>query len=162
MPYPVPRPSLEQLYLSHGPAVLHRARQLLGDEAEAQEVLHDVFTSLLQDPGQFAGQSSAMTFLYRMTTNAALGRLRRRRTHARLLALNFGGRQEPTMPSPEGLVQLRAWLESLPEELARVAVYHHLDEMTQEEIAELLGCSRQWVGKLLARLAERERRRVQP
>lgn len=66
------------------------------------------------------------------------------------------------MPSPEGLVQLRAWLESLPEELARVAVYHHLDEMTQEEIAELLGCSRQWVGKLLARLAERERRRVQP
>jgi RNA polymerase sigma-70 factor (ECF subfamily) len=156
----VSRPSLEQLYLTHGPAVLHRARQLLGDEAEAQEVLHDVFTSLLQDPGQYAGQSSAMTFLYRMTTNAALGRLRRRRTHARLLAREYGGREEPAQPSPEGLLQLRAWLEALPEELGRVAVYHHLDELTQEEIAEVLGCSRQWVGKLLGRLAERERREV--
>lgn len=159
MPGPVSRrPSLEQLYLSHGPAVLHRARQLLGDEAEAQEVLHDVFTSLLQDPGQFAGLSSAMTFLYRMTTNAALGRLRSRRNRARLLAVHYGGREEPAQPGPEGLLELRAWLQALPEELARVAVYHHLDEMTQEEIAGVLGCSRQWVGKLLQRLAERERR----
>jgi len=154
-----PRPSLEQLYITHGPAVLHRARQLLGDEAEAQEVLHDVFTSLLQNPGQFAGLSSAMTFLYRMTTNAALGRLRRRRTRERLLAANYGGREEATQPSPETLVELRAWLLSLPDDLARVAVYHYLDELTQEEIARVLGCSRQWVGKLLQQLQQRERRR---
>lgn len=153
-----PRPSLEALYVTHGPAVLRRARQLLGDEAEAQEVLHDVFTSLLQDPEQFAGKSSAMTFLYRMTTNSALGRLRRRRTHARLLAENYGGRPEPTQPGPEALVELRAWLLSLPDELAKVAVYYHLDELTQEEIASVLGCSRQWVGKLLAQLPAREQR----
>jgi RNA polymerase sigma-70 factor, ECF subfamily len=155
-----PHPSLEQLYVSHGPAVLRRARQLLGDETEAQEVLHDVFTSLLQDPGQFAGTSSAMTFLYRMTTNAALGRLRRRRTHDRLLAAHYGGREEPTHPSPEGLVELRSWLLSLPEELAQTAVYYHMDEMTQDEIAAVLGCSRQWVGKLLQQLQARERRRL--
>jgi RNA polymerase sigma-70 factor (ECF subfamily) len=154
-----PRPSLEELYVSHGPAVLRRARQLLGDEAEAQEVLHDVFTSLLQDPGQFAGMSSAMTFLYRMTTNAALGRLRRRRTHERLLAADQRGRQEPTQPSPEAFVELRAWLLSLPDELARVAVYYHMDEMTQAELALVLGCSRQWVGKLLQQLAAHEQRR---
>jgi RNA polymerase sigma-70 factor (ECF subfamily) len=152
-----PRPSLEELYVSHGPAVLRRARQLLGDEAEAQEVLHDVFTSLLQDPGQFAGTSAAMTFLYRMTTNAALGRLRRQRTRERLLAANHYGRQEPTHPGPEALVELRAWLLSLPDELARVAIYYHLDEMTQEEIALVLSCSRQWVGKLLGQLEARER-----
>ena len=154
-----PRPSLEELYVTHGPAVLRRARQLLGDEAEAQEVLHDVFTSLLEDPGQFAGLSSPMTFLYRMTTNAALGRMRRRRTHDRLLAASQRGREEPAQPSPEGLVELRAWLLSLPDELARVAIYYHMDEMTQEEIATLLGCSRQWVGKLLQHLEARERRR---
>jgi RNA polymerase sigma-70 factor (ECF subfamily) len=153
------RPSLEELYVSHGPAVLRRARQLLGDEAEAQEVLHDVFTSLLQDPGQFAGMSSVMTFLYRMTTNSALGRLRRRRTHERLLAAHHSGREEPTQASPEALFELRAWLLSLPDELARVAIYYHMDEMTQDELASVLGCSRQWVGKLLAQLKARERRR---
>lgn len=154
-----PRLSIETLYVSHGPAVLRRARQLLGDEAEAQEVLHDVFTSLIQDPGQFAGMSSAMTFLYRMTTNAALGRLRRRRTHARLLAANYAGREEPTAPNTETLVELRAWLASLPEELAQVAVYYHMDELTQEELAGVLGCSRQWVGKLLQQLQQLQRRR---
>jgi RNA polymerase sigma-70 factor (ECF subfamily) len=147
-------PSLEQLYVSHGPAVLRRARQLLGDEAEAREVLQDVFTSLLQNPGQFAGRSAAMTFLYSVTTNAALGRLRARRTRDRLLTENQRGRDEPAAPSPELLVELRAWLLSLPDELARVAIYYHMDEMTQDEIAELIGCSRQWVGKLLRRLAE--------
>jgi RNA polymerase sigma factor (sigma-70 family) len=153
------RSSLEHLYRSHGPAVLRRARQILGDEAEAREVLHDVFASLLESPEQFAGRSSPMTFLYRMTTNNALGRLRRQRTHARLLAEHHGGRDEPTSPGPDVLVELRAWAQSLPEELARVAIYYHMDEMTQEELAEVLGCSRQWVGKLLARLATRERRR---
>lgn len=151
-----PRPSLEALYVSHGAAVLRRARQLLGDEAEAQEVLHDVFTSLLEDPAQFAGRSSMMTFLYRMTTNAALGRLRRRRGRDRLLAENPSA-CEPARPAgPEALVELRARLLSLPDELSQVAVYYHMDEMTQDEIAELLGCSRQWVGKLLQRLAEHE------
>lgn len=154
------RPSLEELYVSHGPAVLRRARQLLGDETEAQEVLHDVFTSLLHDPEQFSGTSSAMTFLYRMTTNSALGRLRRRRTHDRLLAAHQRGREESTYPSPEALVELREWLLALPDELARVAIYYHMDEMTQDELAAVLGCSRQWVGKLLAQLKAREQRRL--
>jgi RNA polymerase sigma-70 factor (ECF subfamily) len=158
----LPRPSLETLYVTHGPAVLRRARQLLGDEAEAQEVLHDVFTSLLQDPGQFVGSSSAMTFLYRMTTNAALGLLRRRRTHARLLATHYGGQEEPSHPGPEPLLELRAWLQALPEELAKVAVYHHMDGMTQDELASVLGCSRQWVGKLLQRLEAHGRGKVKP
>jgi RNA polymerase sigma factor (sigma-70 family) len=153
------RTSLEQLYRSHGPAVLRRARQLLGNEAEAREVLHDVFTSLLENPEQFAGRSAPMTFLYRMTTNNALGRLRRQRTHARLLAQHHGGCEEPSSPGPEALVELRAWVQSLPEELARVAIYYHMDELTQEELAVVLGCSRQWVGKLLQQLAARERRR---
>lgn len=156
------RPCLQELYRSHGPAVLRRARQLLGDDAEAREVLHDVFTSLLEDPEQFSGHSSAMTFLYRMTTNSALGRLRQARNRARLLAEHHEERRAATSPGPDTLVELRAWVLSLPEELARVAIYYHMDEMTQDELAAVLGCSRQWVGKLLRQLHTRERRRSRP
>lgn len=156
------RPCLEELYRSHGPAVLRRARQLLGDDAEAREVLHDVFTSLLEDPEQFSGHSSAMTFLYRMTTNSALGRLRQARNRARLLAEHHAEPRAAASPGPDTLVELRAWVLSLPEELARVAIYYHMDEMTQDELAAVLGCSRQWVGKLLRQLHARERRRSRP
>jgi RNA polymerase sigma-70 factor (ECF subfamily) len=41
----------------------------------------------------------------------------------------------------------------LPEPLGHVAVYYYLDELTHEEIAELLGCSRRHVGNLLVRLS---------
>jgi DNA-directed RNA polymerase specialized sigma24 family protein len=155
-----PLPPLEELYRSHGPAVLRRARQLLGNEAEAHDVLQDVFASLVKRPEQFGGRSSPMTFLYSMTTHCALGRIRQRRARARLLSTHHAGWEEPLSPGPDGLVQLYDWLASLPDQVAQVAVYYHLDEMTQDEIAEVMGCSRQWVGKLLGRLKDSEQRSV--
>lgn len=153
----VPLPALEELYRSHGPAVLRRARQLLGNDEEARDVLQDVFASLLRRPEQFAGRSSPMTFLYSMTTHCALGHLRQQRTRGRLLRARHAGAEEPSSPGPEALVQLRHWLATLPEDLAQVAIYYHLDELTQDEIAEVMGCSRQWVGKLLQRVRDPER-----
>ena len=147
-------PPLDRLYHSHGPAVLRRARQLLGNDAEAREVLHDVFAALLEKPEQYAGKSSIMTFLYSVTTHHALTRLRRERNRQRLLERHLD-EQGSVNPSGQARAELRELLRELPEELATVAVYHYLDEMTQEEIAELLGCSRQWVTKLVARLKAR-------
>lgn len=145
-------PPLDVLYQSHGPAVLRRARQILGNEAEALEVLHDVFAELLEKPEQFAGRSSIMTYLYGMTTHQALGRLRKERRRRSLLERHHDRDGETVAATGLARAELRELLAQLPDELARVAVYHHLDGMTHDEIAELLGCSRQWVTKLLARL----------
>ena len=49
---------------------------------------------------------------------------------------------------------MRRLLAGLREELAAVAVYHHLDRMTLDETAEALGCSRRKVAYLLAELRE--------
>ena len=151
-------PPLDRLYASHGPAVLRRARQLLGNEADAREVLHDVFASLLEKPEQFTGQSSLMTFLYSMTTHSALGRLRRERTRLELLEANYDPSGQAATPAGHARAELRDVLVALPEDLAAVAVHYYLDEMTQDEIAEVLGCSRQWVTKLIGRLKARVER----
>jgi RNA polymerase sigma-70 factor (ECF subfamily) len=47
----------------------------------------------------------------------------------------------------------------VPEELAQAAVYYYADEMTHEEIAEVLRCSRRHVGDLLERLHQEVGRR---
>jgi DNA-directed RNA polymerase specialized sigma24 family protein len=52
------------------------------------------------------------------------------------------------------VLELRALLLQLPDELARVAVYQLADELSQDEIAEVMGCSRRQVRKLMARLAD--------
>lgn len=49
------------------------------------------------------------------------------------------------------MAAVRQLLGRLPEQLAAVVVYHHLDGMTHEEISTVLGCSRRQVGYLLER-----------
>ena len=149
----IDRQRFEELYRAHAPSVRRRAVELLGNDAEAAEVVQDLFLSVLERPAQFAGQSSLTTFLYSATTHACLNRLRNQRNRARLLALHGSG--EPHAgPRAERLLQLRALLRELPEELAAVAVYHYLDEMTYDEIAALLDRSRRHVASLIARLAQ--------
>ena len=148
------RQDLERAYRAHGPVVLRRARQIMGNEAEAREVLQEVFTSLLERPEQFDGRAAASTFLYAMTTNLCLNKLRNSRTRARLVAEHVEpgiGRVAPG--DAEARAILRQLLVQLPFEEARVAVFYYQDGMTRPEIAEILGCSLRTVGTLLERLA---------
>ena len=144
---------VEAAYRKHAHSVLRRAEQVLGSRHDAREVVQEVFVSLLENPAQFGGQSSIVTWLYAATTNACLNRLRNRATRARILkehAETFPGTSEPCPPD-KGLELRRALLE-IPEELAQAAIYYHLDSLTYDEIAEQLGCSRRKVGYLLDQL----------
>ena len=144
------RARLADMYRRHAASVYRRARTLLGDDAEAHEVLHDLFLSLLERPEQIAGGSTVMTFLYSATTHACLNRLRNRRNRERLLQERGGSVSDSV--SGDVLVQVRHALARMPRQLAEVAVYHFVDDMSQQEIADVLGCSRRHVGNLIQRL----------
>jgi RNA polymerase sigma-70 factor (ECF subfamily) len=145
---------VEGAYRKHGHSVLRRARNLLGNEADAAEALQEVFLSLLERPDQFEHRSSVLTFLYSTTTHLCLNRLRNARTRARILEEHAQRVPAAAEERPEPTAQLRQLLARLPDNLRAAAVYHYLDEMTQEEIAETMGCSRRHVGNLLQRLRE--------
>ncbi len=147
---PPSRTMVEEAYRKHGSTVLRRARALLGDDVEAKEVLQDVFMSMLEGKTTFEERSAITTWLYAVTTNACLTRMRNRRTRQRLMderrATSMGGAHPG---DAERWAQLRQLLARLPENLSVVAVHYFLDEMTQEEIARLVGCSRSQVGNLV-------------
>jgi RNA polymerase sigma factor (sigma-70 family) len=143
-------PDVGALYKQHGHVVLRRARRILGHEQEAQEALHEIFLGLCASPGEFHGKSAVTTWLYTVTTHHCLNRLRDRRRREELL-LQHGPRDATSAARGEAHALVRDVLARMPEELARVAVYHWLDEMTHAEIAEVLGCSRRHVGDLLER-----------
>jgi RNA polymerase sigma-70 factor (ECF subfamily) len=147
---------IERLYREHGHLVLRRARQVLGDEHEARDVLQELFISLLRRPEQFQGRSQAITFLYSATTHLCLNRLRNGRTRLKLVEEVMAPRSsEVAFPRGERLAEARGLLSRLPEELREAAIYYYFDEMTHEEIAEVMGCSRRHVGNLLERVRER-------
>jgi RNA polymerase sigma-70 factor, ECF subfamily len=144
--------TIDRLYRSHGHVVLRRARLLLGNEADAQEALQEVFASLLREPHKLRSAASAIPWLYRATTHLCLNQLRNRRTGARLLQEKVAAAVPAALgPKADALSELRSLLSRLPPDAAAAAVYHHLDGMTHAEVAGLLGCSRRQVGYLLER-----------
>lgn len=147
--------SVAAAYERHGHHVLRRARMLLGSESDAGEILQEVFLDLLTNPSQFAGRSSLTTWLYSATTHRCLNRLRDTRARSRIVSER--GRALPTTTSgtqAEDIAELRQLLRRLSPELATVAVYYYGDEMTQEEIAQVIGRSRRHVCNLIERLEE--------
>jgi RNA polymerase sigma-70 factor (ECF subfamily) len=52
-------------------------------------------------------------------------------------------------PAQEDVITVHALLVSIPDELREIAVYYYLDQMNQNEIAEVLGMSRRTVGHRL-------------
>ncbi len=147
---------VEALYRTYGHSVLRRARQILGNEDDAAEVLQELFVGLLARPAQFEGRSAPSTFLYAATTYACLARLRNRHNRRRLLDEQVRPWASDIDPrSAHAAAAVRGVLAQLTDDEARAAVYHHLDGMSHTETAELLGCSRRHVGDLLARVSRR-------
>jgi RNA polymerase sigma-70 factor (ECF subfamily) len=147
---------LDETYRRHAPLVFRRARRLLGNDVDAQDVVHDVFLSLVQRPEQYGGRSAITTFLYSATTHACLSRIRSHHNRVRLLQehVTDAALTAVTPPALQDLAEIHEALRRMPEQLARVAVYACLDDLSHEEIAELVGCSRRQVSNLLARVGE--------
>jgi RNA polymerase sigma-70 factor (ECF subfamily) len=145
--------TFDALYRAHAPSVFRRARRLLESDADAHDIVSEVFVSLYERPEQYQGRSTLSTFLYSMTNHACFNRIRVQKQRRRLLdrVAQTAGTSASGL-GPERATELRRLLQRLPEPLGHVAVYYYLDELTHEEIAEILGCSRRHVGNLLVRL----------
>ena len=144
--------NIEQAYLKYGQSALRRARALLGNEEDAREMVHEIFVGLLEAPTQYQGRSAFATWLYSATTHRCLNRIRDRKNQQKLLRERVAPAANLETTAGADAAALRRLLAALPDELAAVAVYHYMDEMTQQEIADALGRSRRHVANLLQRL----------
>ncbi len=136
--------SIEAMYRAYGPMVLRRARVLLGDEQAAGDAMHDVFLKAWRAGDRFRGDASPTTWLYRITTNHCLNLLRDRKRRGALLGERFAA--SDSRPGDEDRVAAAEILSRVPEALREIAVYYYIDQLNQDEIAQLLGVSRRTVG----------------
>jgi len=87
--------ALEALYHRYSARVYRQASILLGNEAEAEEITQEVFLTLYTKAKTFRGEAAFSTWLYRLTLNAALTRLRRRKKGKEVSYEDYLPRYEP-------------------------------------------------------------------
>lgn len=152
---------VENLYRAYGPMVLRRCRRLLRDEQMALDAMHDVFVEILRRREGLHDRALASLF-QRVATNVCLNRLRTVRRHPEdrddELLLSIATHDAA---APEGrALALRIFdriFSGTPASTRLIAVLHHLDGLTVEEVAREVGLSVSGVRKRLRQLRERVR-----
>jgi RNA polymerase sigma-70 factor (ECF subfamily) len=147
---------VEYLYRTYGPMVLRRARAILGEEQAARDAMQEVFVRVLRGADGFRGDASPTTWLYRMTTNLCLNQIRDRARRADILAERWIADEQLDV-AHEGRLTVGQVLSGLPDDLREIAIYYFVDQMNQDEIAEVLGVSRRTVGNRLEEFRVRAR-----
>ena len=104
------------------------------------------------------------TYLYRIATNLAIDRLRRRTTAGVQMELTEAEHRLPTTPGPEArtaaLREIAELTAGLDAETLTVAVMAYVDGLTQDGIALALDLSRRTIGKRLKHFLEHTRARA--
>ena len=72
--------ALETIFNLHSAKLYSVAQRILGEAADTEEVIQDVFWTVYRKAKSFKGESQLSTWLYRLTVNAALGRIRRNKS----------------------------------------------------------------------------------
>lgn len=145
-----------ELYKKFGPLIYRRCLKLLADPEMSGDACQEVFVRALRHAEKLMSDRECLPWLYRVSTNYCLN-LIREKGRARFIPLCnmetriFEGSQEQTFVLKEAAERL---LGGLSETDVEIAVYAFLDQMTQEEIAEVTGLSRKTVGKRLRCITE--------
>jgi RNA polymerase sigma-70 factor, ECF subfamily len=151
--------AFDVLFRQYAPRVARQALHLLVNAAEAEEVVQEVFMTLYEKANTFRGDAALSTWLYRLTVNAALTRLRRRKRrpevsiddylprfqddghHAARPVVDWSNDLERRCAANELRQLLHDALEILPALDKTVVVLSDLEELSNKEIADILGLS---------------------
>jgi RNA polymerase sigma-70 factor, ECF subfamily len=129
---------LEELYRAYSRSVFRRANAIMSDRDAAKDVMQEVFLRAFTARSEFTMAASPLTWLYRITTNICLNRLRDTGRRRDILGQFTPANEPVTGPSVDAALTVRALLGHVPEELQEIAIYYFVDQMSQEEISSLL------------------------
>jgi RNA polymerase sigma-70 factor, ECF subfamily len=158
------------LFETHKDRVYSIALRYAGDPAAAMDIAQDTFLKLLSSIGQFRGDASFESWLYRLVVNSCLDYHRKRRRFLPLLedgleeALDrFRAPRESALSDllrEEQEERVQQVVAQLPEEQRMVVVLRYTEGLSYEEIADLLGCRRGTVASRLNRAHKALERRL--
>jgi RNA polymerase sigma-70 factor (ECF subfamily) len=147
--------AFEELVNRYSMRVFTLANRVTKHKEDAEDVMQEVFVSVMRKIGAFRGQSSFSSWIYRVTLNCALMRLRKRRQDksismedmmSQVLAVpnrvnTFNSEGESFRRRGELREALTAAIAELPKDYRPVFILRDVDGFSSLEVSEMLGIS---------------------
>jgi RNA polymerase sigma-70 factor (ECF subfamily) len=171
--------AFETLVRVHGPRVLAVTRTILKNEEDARDAVQDAFLSAFKAIGSFDGNARFSTWMHRIAVNAALMRLRKKRSIQEVTVEESlpefqenGHRHDPAGPwrlLPDAAMEVeetrelvRRKIASLPEIYRDVLLLRDIQEKDTAETARELGITEPMVKTRLHRARQALRGLLEP
>jgi RNA polymerase sigma-70 factor, ECF subfamily len=154
--------ALEQLMDRFAGRLYRVARSITADEQDAEEVVQDVFVALLHKGASFERRAALGTWLYRIAVNLALNKRRGKRAEVEValedylpcyrddgqrdgdrsfLLADWSPLPDEVLLSTEGRAEIRRALDRLPARYRAVLVLRDIEQLSNEDVAEVVGDS---------------------
>ncbi len=147
----------ELIYREYAPRIFAIARRMLGNDADAEDVLQEVLLLVIRKLDTFRGESQLGTWLHRVTVNAALAHRQKRTNRQKhevgevvddtALAAPTGlmnrwnvSPDEPVLAAEQHEI-IESAIKTLPAPFRDVYVLADVEGLPNSEIADMLGLS---------------------
>jgi RNA polymerase sigma-70 factor (ECF subfamily) len=170
------RGAFERLFQKYARQLVGFARQFVGSQARAEELVQDVFLQVFRTRGSYVPRARFSTWLYRIATNVCLSEVRRGEYHGRMVPLDPPSdakdppveRPDPESRSGEDLLlsneavdKISRALSGLPPQQRAALLLARLEGFSYDQVAESLNCSVSAVKSLIHRATLTLRERLQ-
>ncbi len=138
--------AFEEIYRAHSGKLFSIACRMLGNPADAEDLLQEIFLSAHRKLDGFRGDSALGTWLYRLATNHCLDYLRSRAARTSQVTDALDDEQGIFEAGRRGLAEqtvtkmdLERAMARLPEGCRAAFVLHDVEGLEHQEVAEALG-----------------------
>jgi RNA polymerase sigma-70 factor (ECF subfamily) len=138
--------AFEEIYRVHAGRLFSVACRMLGNQADAEDLLQEIFLAAHRKLETFRGESALGTWLYRLATNLCLDHLRSRAGRSSQLTDSIEDEVGLFDRSTSGLAEravtrmdLERALMRLPEGCRAAFVLHDIEGLEHREVADALG-----------------------
>ena len=142
------RQAYTELMRRYQQRVYWTARRIVGRHEEADDVAQETFVKAYLALGDFRGDSSFFTWLYRIAVNLSLNVVRKRQVLGYLRQSEILSKMLPAEDDPQKDIEyeetkskLDRAIARLPEKQRMVFIMRYYDEMSYEEISKVLKTS---------------------
>ena len=157
----------DELVRIYSASIFHVAYRMLGDTAEASDIVQEIFLKVFRNIGGFKGEAALKTWIFRIAFSEILNRLRWWKRRHRFATVSLDEQQNDfgmssrmmaaSSPTPEQALQskeeegaIQQALGKLSREHRSIVVLRDIEGFSYNEIADVLGVS---VGTVKSRLA---------